>query len=106
MTGRQLIYLICILFLFVSSNILTFSFKTRYHGDCVGVSQSLSKKIRAFYCHICRKKKSSLSIKYKSKFQDFLKLYSKPTTNRSKLLNSDESFVKFLKETKVSYRVF
>ena len=44
-----------------------------YHGDCVGVSESLSKKIKAFFCHICRSKNSALSIKYKSKFDEFLK---------------------------------
>ena len=61
---------------------------------------SLSKKIKTFYCHLCRHKKRSLAIKYKSKFQDFLNHFNK-TSNQNKLANSDESFVKFLKETKV-----
>jgi hypothetical protein len=25
-----------------------------FHGDCVGVSESFSKKIKTFYCHVCR----------------------------------------------------
>ncbi len=66
----------------------------------MGVTLSLSKKIRTFYCHICRHKKRSLSIKYKSKFQDFLKTYSK-SSNHNKLTSQDESLIKFLKETRV-----
>ena len=68
-----------------------------YHGDCVGVSQSLSKKIKAFFCHVCRVKRPSLAIKYKSKFEEFLK-------NPSKFLlsNPGESiYLKFQKEIKV-----
>jgi hypothetical protein len=30
-----------------------------YHGDCVGVTQSLSNKIKTFFCHLCRNEKSS-----------------------------------------------
>ena len=70
----------------------------RYHGNCVGVTQSLSKKIKAFYCHLCRQKKSYLTIKYKSQFQDFLKTYKSSNTQPT---NLDIVFVKFLKETKV-----
>jgi len=63
-----------------------------YHGDCVGVSQSISKKIKAFYCHICRRKKLSLSIRYKSKFQEFLKNKSSHHTT------TDPILIRFLKE--------
>lgn len=66
-----------------------------YHGDCVGVSQSLSKKIKAFFCHICRQKKPSLSIRYKSKFEEFIR-------NKSKLQRSeiDGIYLRFHKENR------
>ena len=61
----------------------------------MGVSQSISKKIKAFYCHICRRKKLSLSIRYKSKFQEFLKNKSSHHTT------TDPILIRFLKEIRI-----
>jgi len=41
-----------------------------FHGDCVGVGEEFSNKIKTFYCHICRFKNPKLSIKYKKKFTE------------------------------------
>jgi hypothetical protein len=83
-----------------------------YHGDCVGVTQSLSNKIKVFYCHLCREKNSGLSIKFKKKFNKLRKI-NKIITNRNKLStnNNDEQqqqqpnsklFLKFQKENRVN----
>lgn len=61
----------------------------------MGVSQSISKKIKAFYCHICRRKKPSLSIRYKKKFQEFLKNKS------SHQAVTDPILLRFLKEIRI-----
>lgn len=70
-----------------------------YHGACVGVSESLSSKIKSFFCHICRNKKPSLTIKYKSKFRDVAKILEK--NGKFDEANADSSLVKFYRESKV-----
>jgi hypothetical protein len=60
------------------------------------VNQSLSKKIKKFFCHLCRHKKPFLRIKYKSKFQEISKTFSKPGAH--KYTGTDISFQKFYKE--------
>jgi COMPASS component SPP1 len=72
-----------------------------YHGDCVGVTQSLSKKIKIFYCHLCRQKKSSLKIKYKSQFQEMNKNLTKEHVRQHENSANGENLVKFFKETQV-----
>lgn len=70
-----------------------------YHGYCVGVSESLSKKIEVFFCHVCRFKRPSLNIKYKSKFKDFLR-------HPSRFLSAnpvDDFYLRFQKEIKVNF---
>lgn len=63
------------------------------------MTQSLSKKIKAFYCHLCRNEKPKLRIKYKSKYQDLSKHLTKDKAHQLSQSNEDESFIKFYKET-------
>lgn len=69
-----------------------------YHGACVGVSESLSSKIKSFFCHICRNKKPSLTIKYKSKYRDIARILEK--NSKFDESNYDSSSVKFYRENK------
>lgn len=69
-----------------------------YHGACVGVSESLSSKIKSFFCHICRNKKPSLTIKYKSKYRDVARILEK--NGKFDESNYDSSSVKFYRESK------
>ena len=82
-----------------------------YHGDCVGVSKSLSKKIKTFFCHVCRYKSSNdssankqqLRIKYKRKFHKLMKVLSKCKNDDSKrdaILARKKIYARFYKETK------
>lgn len=68
-----------------------------YHGVCVGVNQSLSFKVKKFYCHLCRNHNPSLKIKYKSKFQEASETFSKP--NAAKYTGSNKSLSRFYDET-------
>lgn len=65
------------------------------------MTQSLSKKIKAFYCHLCRSDKPSLKIKYKSKYNDFSKNLNKQRAQE--LSSTDSTFLKFYKETQVAF---
>ncbi|CAH1784566.1 unnamed protein product [Owenia fusiformis] len=40
-----------------------------YHGDCIGVNQSTSKKIKYYVCRSCRDMDPKLQIKYKKKYR-------------------------------------
>ena len=41
-----------------------------YHGDCVNITEKMSKYIKRYYCKECRKLNSKLHIVYKSKYKD------------------------------------
>ena len=43
--------------------------KKRYHGDCIGVKNYLTKRIDKFYCHLCRNANKSLRIIYHIQFE-------------------------------------
>lgn len=64
----------------------------------MGVSESLSSKIKSFFCHICRSKKPSLSIKYKSKYREIARNVEK--NSKFDESSHDSSSVKFYRESK------
>jgi hypothetical protein len=76
----------------------------------VGVKESLSKKIKAFFCHVCRSHKASLHIKYVSKFRELSRSMTAELTGNSTSISSDKfdasrlegSYLQFYKETQVS----
>lgn len=70
-----------------------------FHGDCVGVSQSLSKRIKAYFCPQCRADKKSLKIKYTSKYQELSKSLSREKAQQLASSHNDQSYSKFYAET-------
>ena len=70
-----------------------------FHGDCVGVSMSLSKRIKAYFCPQCRADKKTLKIKYLSKYQELSKSLSKEKAQQLASTHNDQSYNKFYAET-------
>lgn len=70
-----------------------------YHGDCISITEEYAKKIKKFYCLICREKDPSLEIQYKErrtkKKEQVLETELLPekyfgTNSRPKLLETDQ----------------